>query len=266
MVNLYSALAADTVVFNSEYNYASFIAGVSALLQKLPDFVPAGIVDQLKRHSRVLPVPLEDECFQQQRLVSKGPLHIVWNHRWEYDKGPERLLRLVELLLDQQQDFSLSVVGESFRQQPAAFDQIQRAFASQSHASLKHSAFIDDVEAYRQLLASADVVLSTAVHDFQGLSVIEAVAAGCIPLLPDRLCYPNWFPAAYLYASFPDDPDREARGLLERVLTMLHNKKVGKLLTVPEVENFSWGALKPAYQRLLSDVVARTDSLYDSPP
>ena len=54
MVNLYSALAADRIVFNSEYNRSSFMSGVSQLLKKLPDFVPPGIVEQLQQRSELL--------------------------------------------------------------------------------------------------------------------------------------------------------------------------------------------------------------------
>jgi len=42
VLNIYTALAADYVLFNSGYNRNSFLAGAQALLKKLPDQVPAG--------------------------------------------------------------------------------------------------------------------------------------------------------------------------------------------------------------------------------
>ena len=47
IVNLYSALCADRVVFNSAWNRDSFLAGVTTLLEKLPDHVPPGLPQRL---------------------------------------------------------------------------------------------------------------------------------------------------------------------------------------------------------------------------
>ncbi len=46
---------------------------------------------------------------------------------------------------------------------------------------------------YQALLQQSNVVLSTALHDFQGIAVLEGVAAGCIPVVPNRLAYPELF-------------------------------------------------------------------------
>ena len=43
------------------------------------------------------------------------------------------------------------------------------------------------------MLGRCDIAVSTAFHEFFGLSVVEAAAAGCLPLVPRRLSYPEIF-------------------------------------------------------------------------
>jgi glycosyltransferase involved in cell wall biosynthesis len=173
----------------------------------MPDGLPDGLIDRMAEKSGVLPVPIEDRLFTEggRRLDTRCP-HLLWNHRWEYDKAPDRLLLLLDALRNKGQDFRLSVVGEQFRQAPDAFEQIRQRHGER----ILNWGFLQDRAEYDRLLCQADVVLSTALHDFQGLSMLEAMACGCLALAPERLAYPEYVPAGQLYASHEDDPEQEA--------------------------------------------------------
>lgn len=202
VVSVYSAMAADCILFNSDYNRISFFQGVTALLDKLPDFVPPNLVAELTHKSQVLPVPVS-VCTPSDgglpTLRCDEPLQLVWNHRWEYDKGPEELLQLTERLIARQLRFTLHVVGQQFRTQPAEFEAVRMLL--DKHGSLGCWGYVDEREQYLSLLRDCDVVLSTARHDFQGLSVLEACALGCTPLVPDALVYPEWFGRSFRYGN-----------------------------------------------------------------
>jgi glycosyltransferase involved in cell wall biosynthesis len=218
IVNLYSAVAADRVLFNSDWNRRSFLDGARNFLNKMPDGLPDGLIADLRDKSAVLPVPIEDRLFvPSARQPDPRCPHLLWNHRWEYDKAPDRLLLLLDALDRMGQDFRLSVVGEQFRKSPAAFDQIQ----ARHGARVLNWGYMEDRAAYDQLLGQADVVVSTALHDFQGLAVLEAMASGCVALAPDRLAYPEYVPGAQRYASYEDDPQAEAQGAADTLLRML---------------------------------------------
>ncbi|MFC4260214.1 DUF3524 domain-containing protein [Marinobacter lacisalsi] len=221
MVNLYSALAADRVLFNSAWNRDSFLDGAYRFIDRMPDRLPPDMTHGIREKSHVLPVPIEDRLYvsRSQPLDLTHP-HLLWNHRWEYDKGPERLLALLRELKRRQQSFRLSVVGEQFRRQPPAFGQIREELGQQ----IVCWGFQDSREDYDRLLATADVVISTATHDFQGLAMLEAMASGCLPLAPRRLAYPEYVPAAQCYASLVEDAAAEAAAAADGLQTLLHQR------------------------------------------
>jgi len=242
VLSLYTALAGDKIVFNTEYNRQTFLQGCQQLLRKLPDQIPKNIIEILTEKSQVIPVPIADASFLENNRQS-GALQIVWNHRWEFDKGPELLLDAMLYLKQQGTDFTLHVVGERFRKVPEVFTQIKVQL-------LEHIGiwgFVEDKIQYQQLLQKSDVVLSTALHDFQGISVIEAVAAGCIPVVPNRLAYPELFAPEYCY----DDSENEAKTIGNRLKRLNEQKAQHGLPFAPSVEHFHWKNQKLHYQQLI---------------
>jgi hypothetical protein len=59
-------------------------------------------------------------------------------------------------------------------------------------------------EEYYDLLAKAKVVVSFALQENFGYSVQEAVYLGCVPILPNRLVYPELYIEEYLYNTFDE--------------------------------------------------------------
>src|SRR5690606_7875730 len=106
MVQLYGALSADECLFNSQFNRDTFLAGVDALLKKLPDCKPADLRARLQPKCRVLPVPVNPVAAGE-----KIPGLILWNHRWEYDKKPEDFLAMLRWLSSKKIDFKLALLG-----------------------------------------------------------------------------------------------------------------------------------------------------------
>ncbi|MDX1589035.1 MAG: DUF3524 domain-containing protein [Oleiphilaceae bacterium] len=266
MVNLYGALAADRVLFNSAFNRDSFIRGACELMARLPDCTPDTLERRLRERSQVLPVPLEEAAFvppagedsgpgrwgPQGQGADTGPLRLVWAARWEYDKGPERLLATLQALEAQGTDYRLCVLGESFRQRPEAFDRIERDFAHR----LVQFGHEPDRDQYYRWLRSAQIVLSTSLHEFQGLAVLEAIACGCVPVLPDRLVYPEQVGEAYRYPSDQSDLAAEATGAAALIARQGALCQSGQA-RVPDVSGYAWPRLARAYRECIDDAIAR---------
>ncbi|MDX1452556.1 MAG: DUF3524 domain-containing protein [Oleiphilaceae bacterium] len=263
VLSLYSAVCADQLVFNSHYNRNTFFEGASALLQKLPDGVPADLLPLLRNKSRVIPVPLETlpPRIHQAQHTTTAPLNIVWNHRWEYDKGPDLLRDIVQHLLHLKVEFRLHVVGQQFRATPSAFAQIQSLAA----ARIGHWGYVPSRQAYLALLQSADVVLSTALHDFQGLSVLEAVASGCVPVVPHRLVYPEWFGPDWCYGGAQNreenseentkDSTKQSQAAAQRLASLAQQKAHGTLPEPPSVTHLQWPHLRADYAKLFAELM-----------
>jgi glycosyltransferase involved in cell wall biosynthesis len=244
MVNLYTLLAADRVVFNSVWNRVSCLDGIRRLLKKMPDAVPPGVVAHVAAKSRVLPVPLEAAWFTAAGTVAGDqPLTIVWNHRWEYDKGPERLFAALLRLQQAGMDFRVHIIGQQFREQPAVFADMHARLA----AHIASWGMVQKPADYRRILQQSHIVLSTALHEFQGLAMQEAVACGCVPLVPDRLAYVDCFAAPYRYPSCLDDHEREGAAIAERILLWCGRDGCCGLPPVPDLSGLSWRQQQAAY-------------------
>lgn len=189
--NMTSALAADSVWFNSAYHRDDFLTALQNLLSRMPDFGHPESVDAILSRSEIQPpgivLPETHDPDDQISHREPGPLRIAWASRWEHDKNPELFFDALTELSALNVPFRLSVLGESFRNSPACFDQARRKFS----ASIDHWGFAKDREDYFRVLANSDVIVSTARHEFFGISVLEAVMAGCIPLVPKQLAYPE---------------------------------------------------------------------------
>ncbi|HEY8568983.1 tRNA-queuosine alpha-mannosyltransferase domain-containing protein [Microbulbifer sp.] len=246
LLNIYTALCGDLLLFNSEYNRRTLLDGAAALLQKLPDHVPIGICEEIAGKSRVLPVPLEGEAFQVPRERPERPT-FVWNHRWEYDKGPDILLAAARRFGAAQIPFTLHVVGQQFRRQPAEFAELRQLL--EELGALGAWGYQESLAGYRQLLGQSHAVISTARHDFQGLAVLEAVATGCQPLVPDNLAYPEWFGSGgWHYSENVASSAANLAALMQRCALDIQQ---GAARPVPDVSAMSWEALSISYRQLL---------------
>lgn len=221
--NFVSALAADAVWFNSDFNRRTFLDGAAELIARMPDHRPESELRALRAR-----------CSVQAPGVSiaprgggrrPGPVRIAWAARWEHDKNPALLFEAIQRVAREGADVRLSVLGESFRDVPPVFAEMRAALAPQ----IDHWGYLSARNEYEHVLREADLFVSTARHEFFGLSAAEAGAAGAYLLLPDDLAYPE------LLAGLPPDErrhhlyDARSSGAAERLAS-----RIGELLRAAE--------------------------------
>jgi hypothetical protein len=104
--------------------------------------------------------------------------------------------------------------------------------------------FIPTRAHYLALLGRSHVVLSTAIHEFQGIAVLEAVAVGCLPVVPDALAYQDFIPACWRY-----DNSQQALLMLETLGRQLAEQA---LPVAPSVTDLAWSQQQDHWEALLT--------------
>ena len=237
LTSIYSLLCADRILFNSEYNKRTFYDGANQLLNKMPDLVPKDLLLSAFEKSSVLPVPVENVFYSQSRsnvVAMKDAnenVQILWNHRWEFDKQPKVFFDALSRLKNTGVRFELNIVGQSFRKIPECFKAAKKEFETEIV-----SWGFQQRSDYLAILSRSDIVVSASLHDFQGLSMIEAIACGCAPVAPDRVAYPEYIKKEQLYSvgTFKNRDEQshhhEVESLSSKLLETINNLGVASKL------------------------------------
>ena len=234
--NYTSALVADCVLFNSRFHLDSFLGQLPEFLAGFPDHNELESVAVIREKSRVLPLGLalqrfDDHRPRQLRNPDRPPL-ILWNHRWEYDKNPEGFFQLLYQLKEEGLRFEVAILGEAYRNRPPVFAEAQQRLGKQ----IRHFGYAEDFADYANWLWQADLLPVTSHHDFFGASVVQAIYCHCTPLLPDRLAYAEHLPAStharYLYAN--------EQALTERLREMLEKPQAVDESLPAHVARYDW--------------------------
>jgi glycosyltransferase involved in cell wall biosynthesis len=262
--NILSGLAADRLVFNSDYHRDLFLAALPAYLGKMPEAVPAGIRDRLERKCAVLPVGLDRPSRPGDDFAPylggacepglgpgwprDGGSHVLlWNHRWEFDKRPEWFAGAVSRLAERGLDFRLLLLGEE-RQREAVFAGLRDRFPERIMAWGWRGSRAE----YDACLARADIVVSCAAQEYFGISVAEAIHAGAYPVLPREQVYPSLYGRLCKGRHFYDDED----GLVELLAELIGGDRHGHVCSLPlDVDPFCWDRLAPRFDDFFEEVL-----------
>ncbi|HWB62539.1 MAG TPA: DUF3524 domain-containing protein, partial [Chitinophagales bacterium] len=205
-INYTSALSANHVFFNSAYHHTAFLEELPRFLKAFPDYNNAETVNAIANKSSVLPLGMNLQPFNIQRpakIEKPQRAVILWNHRWEYDKNPERFFNALFEIADRGIDFKLIVLGESYEKRPAVFDIAKERLADK----ILHFGYAESFNDYAHWLWLADLLPVTSNQDFFGGSVIEAMYCNTVPFFPKRLAYPEHIHEQFHTTFFYDEED-----------------------------------------------------------
>lgn len=246
--NIQSAWASDEVWFNSQHHREVFLAGIPAVLERMPDARPEGFLPQLEAKFHVLPpgihLPPVPENALQRPL--HRPVRLLWNHRWARDKHPEHFVATCNALRERGTPFEVDLLGPGPRTEDSPLLEWAHAHPEQV-ASSEPAA---DRSAYAARLAAADVIAHDPLQEYFGISVVEALHAGVLPVLPKAHAYPE-YASAFPFARHP----REAAATIGRIARAPQQAVAAWRQTAHEsAARFAWDRMLPDYAAALDRV------------
>lgn len=229
-----TALAADHLLFNSNFHMNSFLDYMPTFIKKMPEFKPLWAVDRIRKKSSVIYPGCRFDPIAERQISDSHrgqPPLILWNHRWEFDKCPDAFFNALE-----QADkalkyqgvkvpFNIALLGENFQAMPKAFIEAKSRWGDR----ILQYGYCESKNDYYNWLKRSDIVISTSIQENFGISIVEAIAYGCFPLLPNRLSYPELIPADYSSSCIYDSEDE----LAEKLINLLRSDAPG--LARPEL-------------------------------
>ncbi len=258
LINITTALAARRIVFNSRFHQQEFHANVSDFFKGMPDGDTTWCEEGLAKKSTVcypgcdFPAgPIDLAPIDPEGPFLTPPL-IIWNHRWAYDKNPGPFFKALKILKMRNIPFRLALLGEAGPVIPRAFHGAREFFKDEIVAF----GYADSGKSYENWLRQGAIVVSTALQENFGISVVEAVRNGCFPLLPRRLAYPEIIPAHFhdevLYQDYND-----LFRMLENILLSPHGFSRERRALAREMGRYAWSSVIENYDREL-DLLARS--------
>ncbi len=267
-----TALAADCLIFNSNFHMNSFVDGLTPFIRKMPEYKPLWVVDLIRQKSRVAypgcSFP-EDKAIQQSEAAAAGALSpaekkipsILWNHRWEFDKCPEVFFAALKKAdtalkkLEYKNPFNLIIMGENFQAQPKAFNEAREFYGQR----ILQFGFAESKEEYFRRVSESDIAVSTSIQENFGISIIEAVRYGCFPLLPKRLSYPELIPPnlhkEVLYKNEDELTEKLISLLIEYHSGEISEKTVKLLSQLTETgASYAWTRRAPMLDDIIEEI------------
>lgn len=191
---------------------------------------------------------------------------ILWNARLEEDKDPGTFLQILIQARQQQLQgrsqstpssqklpFQLIVLGTDPSKDQIWYQRFREEFGDE----ILFMGFCKDRAEYSSWLSKAHIVVSTAQHETFGMSIVESVYMGVIPLLPRRLSYPEIFPLQQCSLNFYDTT-HDAVTKLVALIDLVEQDSTEYARVKQSIWNFAarydWIRMGSVYDKFFQDV------------
>lgn len=239
--NWLSWCSADVVLFNSAFHRQAVLDTLPVFLYQRPEADQLFALEEVLARFEVMPVGVNlPEAQTPGSLRSEAPTSpvVLWPHRWENDKDPTAFLAALRRLRRAGLPVRLVLAGR----EPAVASEVRATIVDEFSDWILATGPFDRAR-YDELLSQSDIVVSCANHEFFGVATVEALAAGCVPVLPNNLAYPEIVPerwhdtALYEHGTFGSS--------LEAVVADITSAQTSAVGLAQTMNRFSWSVIAP---------------------
>jgi len=248
-INYTSSLVSDMNLFNSNYHRNLYIEEMEKYLNKKPEYKNKYTVELISNKSSVLHIGCDLNKFSPIKDYLNDKPIILWNHRWEHDKNPDLFFNTLIKLKAKNIKFNLVILGQKFSRVPQIFNKIE----SELKSEILHIGYCDSFDDYKKWMHKADILPITSYQDFFGISIVEAVFCKTIPLLPNRLSYPEILEKENNPEIFYND-DNEFYIQLSQLIKNYKNLRNSTSKYQSIVDRFDWNIMKNKYDELFKNI------------
>jgi len=139
-------------------------------------------------------------------------------------------------------------LGDHHKNYPVEFSTAEKNLQDR----IVHFGYLQKQIDYARWLKMGDILPVTSNQDFFGISIVEAIYCGCLPLLPYRLAYPEIIPQSFHKNLFYHS-EEEFETKLEQFLT--NPPKVSDQDLAQIGMKYSWRNLIHQYDDLFQSMI-----------
>ncbi len=242
-------LVADRVWCNSAFHRDDVLGALTGFLAAVPDHDHRDRLGAVAAKTRVQPVGVSLDPWRGAVTRRRGsPPLVLSNQRWHHDKDVDAVVRALVRLADEGVDFRAAVVGDDTGGEAETInpllDRLGPRVVARGHRSRAD---------YETLLGDSDIVVSAARNEFFGIAVVEATAAGAVPVLPRRLAYPETMPSRY-HEAVLHEPGRLGSAL-RHTIEQLHVRREQTKGLAAAMWRHDWSNVTERYDRAVDELV-----------
>ena len=242
-INFSSAMAADNIFFNSRFHMDSFYKDLKPFLKNFPDHNEIDSIQILKEKSQVLHIGLDLKTLDTETFLHNQIPNILWNHRWEYDKNPEKFFKVLKKIKRNGFKFNLIILGRKFATEPEIFKQSKIIFKNE----IIHWGYLKSLDQYAKNLWKADIIPVTSKQEFFGVSVMEAMYCKTWPILPKKLTYPELIPERFHPTNLYETDDDFYNKI---IFAIKNHKMLNKMYFRNIAKEFEWSKIVSLYDKV----------------
>ncbi|MDA0903079.1 MAG: DUF3524 domain-containing protein [Bacteroidetes bacterium] len=230
-INITSALAADAVWFNSKHHRDVFLIAAEAFVGRLPKPRPVEVAKTILDKSSILPIgfnlpnppSLSDSTSEVSASLANSVLQtkaddqagstlalnlpaelkpakpplVIWNHRWSDDKGTQAFAAFARCVVSEDIPAQFAFLGRAPERLPDEWNGLKDDLGSRCI----HWGYVEDETNYHAWLERADIAPIHPRQEYFGISIMEAMASGTIPWVPEAHAYVETMPRGHRFLS-----------------------------------------------------------------